>query len=681
VKIFLLTSFLFAFQLLAAEEWKIEAGSQWKAVDMHDLAVKPSTALDFSFLVEPGEAGQHGFLQINAKGQFVFEKRPDVPVRFWCASQLPENSKQVEWLAEQLRLNGYNAVRSTFLDDLLMDGSKEVCVFNPAKVDLWERYTAALKKRGIYLFIDASTWDLFATSKYWQPGGFTSNRNLVKLYYDEPTREIWMKGVRQIFEHVNPYTGLALKDDPQVILVQMRNESGLGFKQSREPDPGLDKPFREWLKKRYVNREAWAAAWGSNLAVNVTFDNVVEPSTHDASPAGKDLQRFFTDIEQSTYLWGAAFMRSIGIKVPIMDYNVGTSMQSILTRNVLPFVDNHTYHDHNTKYISSGSTILGDNDVAQKLQTYRRIITTRALGKPFTMTEWGGYFWNQYRHHDGMTFPAYLAFNDTQLLDQHGTPVAPFARGIRPVSVATDPTDKAGERMAAFLYARGDVLPSPHHIEIRLDEQKVFNTLNASYSMSFDLTPLALLAGFGNRVVGGAHSAPVAQYIPDLVLDVKEGQKIKTTRYAELATVEPDGDEMEKYVEQLRQKGVLDKANHTDVPANIFESDTEQLYLDAKHARFALNSPRSQGVCLPNGPCAMTVGEIEVENQGACMTLLLTSLSSDPISSSKRLLLILSGDALNTDMVFTDQTCKKLVNIGKGPALARVLEVNLRAHL
>jgi hypothetical protein len=41
--------------------------------------------------------------------------------------------------------------------------------------------------------------------------------------------------------------------------------------------------------------------------------------TDTAGPAGKDLQRFFTDIEQSTYLWGAAFMRSIGIKVPIMD--------------------------------------------------------------------------------------------------------------------------------------------------------------------------------------------------------------------------------------------------------------------------------------------------------------------------------------------------------------------------
>ena len=678
-----------------AAEWRTKADDNWKQIDLQDLSIKPGTALDFSFLVEKGEAGQYGFLKIDDKGRFVFEKRPDVPVRFFCAPEIPLSRITTpfgDWdkLAEQIRLAGYNSVRAHFLDQELMWDSKTENVFNPEMVDRWDRYTTALKKRGIYLTIDASSsWAAFSIYKSWEK---QSEPVMMKtrLYYDNKAREIWMKGVRQIFEHVNPYTGMALKDDPQVIWVALRNEPGLNFLMSgkRFADPGMVKPFREWLKKRYSSRTAWAAAWGSALGVNVTFETVGLPSPKGKGPAYADLQRFFTDIEQETYLWGAAFMRNVGVKVPVVDYNNGASMQSIIARDVMPFVDNHVYHDHPSSFISPGAKMTCDNSLERQIGDFRWIIPTKLLGRPFTFTEWGGVFWNPYRHHDGMTFAAYAAFQDWQLLAQHATPVWPSLAidgekwgYIVPFMVAKDPPVKANERMTAFLFARRDVTPSPHLVELRLDARTLYSQMNAGDTASYSLTPMALLAGFGSRVEGGQHSAPRAPYTPDLIITPDGGTEIKTVDGAELTEVKGAGTGTEMFVKLLRQKKVLDNHNRTDLSKNIFESDTQELYLEAGTRRFALRTPRSQGVCLPDGPGSSSVGEIEVENHGACMTLMLSSLSSEPIASSRRLLLILSGDALNSNMVFEDESRKTLINIGQAPVIVRLLDVILRARL
>ncbi len=678
-----------------AGSFKITPNQDWQPIDLSDLSIKPGTALDFSFLVEKGKAGQHGFLQINAKGQFVFEKRPEVPVRFYCAPGLPGGKGEipfgnVETLAEQIRLAGYNSIRAHFLDDFLMTGSKVEGEFNPQMVVRWERFTAALKQRGIYLVIDASTsWSAFTTTGAWEKGA-RDVRMKTRLYYDPKARELWMKGVRQLFEHVNPYTGMALKDDPQVLWVAMRNEATLNFQMIPSKfDPGMVKPFREWLKKRYSTREAWAAAWGAALGANVTFETVELPKLAQTGPVGADLQRFFTDIEQETWFWGVAFLRGIGLKCLLNDYNFGASMQDIIARDVLPFVDNHVYHDHNTAYVSPGSEMECDNAIQRQNPSIRWISPARALGRPFTITEWGGYFWNPYRYYEGPLFAAYAALQDWQLLAQHTDPVIPSlaatpgdkAPYILPVRVGKDPAAKANDRMAAFLFARGDVMPSPHRVEIRLDANTLYGRLDAKRSISASLTPLALLSGFGSRVVEGKKSAPLAPYTPDLVITPESGTAVKMVDGAELTTAAGVAANTEKLVAQLRQKGVLEKGNRTDISKQVFESDTRQLLLDARQRSFAINTPRSQGVCLPAGPFKVSVGEIEVENKGACLSLMLASLSEAPIASSKRLLLILSGNALNRDMTFKDSSMKTLVSIGKGPALVRLLQLQLSARL
>ena len=126
---------------------------------------------------------------------------------------------------------------------------------------------------------------------------------------------------------------------------------------------------------------------------------------------------------------------------------------------------------------------------------------------------------------------------------------------------------------------------------------------------------------------------------------------------------------------------MLAKNNRTDTTAAFYESDTQEISFDGNHNRFIVRTPRSLGVCLPKGPDLAEVRELTVENLGASLALLLSSLTSDPIASSQRLLLVLSGNALNSDMVFEDATMGKLVHIGKAPTLMQALNVRLSIRL
>ncbi|MEI6196658.1 MAG: beta-galactosidase, partial [Verrucomicrobiota bacterium] len=430
--------------------------------------------------MEKGEAGQHGFAFINRKGEFAFEKQPDVPVRFFCAPQLASSdSAGIEELAEQIRLAGYNVVRPHFLDDFLMKGSTEDLAFNPKALDTWERYTAALKKRGIYLCMDATTsWSAYTTISAWDPKA-SAVRLKSRLYYDPKMRDHWEKGVRQLFEHVNPYTGVALKDEPQVMAVGLRNEPGFNFILAgvKAFDPDIVIPFRKWLKKNYATTADLRRAWGTSLKDDETLDTVALPSLKGKGPDTRDLQRYFTDAERETFLWGAKKLRDMGVRVPVYDYNIEGSIQSSIARDVMPFVDNHAYSDHPSgPWLQAGQQITQENPVGAGCSIIRWITSTRQWGRPLTCTEWGNPFWNQWRHEGAFTVAAYAAFQNWQFLGQHASPIAFSGRGsITPFQVASDPPAKANERMAAFLFVRGDVQPSTHKVEVKLDANTLFD--------------------------------------------------------------------------------------------------------------------------------------------------------------------------------------------------------------
>lgn len=679
------------------EVWKSVADENWKPVNQADLEVKAGTALDLTALFgTPTEAGRNGFSEINKKGELVFAKKPDQPVRFFCLSTVMgsypiSTPEEIDRFALQASRAGYNLCRPHFLDIFLMKDSTKDLDFNAKQLDLWDRLSAALKKQGVYLYIDASTsWAAYYAMAH--PWGKESHEKRLKsrLYYDEAARAHWKTGVKKFFEHVNPYTGVALKDEPQVVVVQLRNEAGLNFLMnlSNSFDPGMVEPFRKWLAKRYGTTEKLAAAWTVTekgqtvcaLAKGQTLETVALPPVNGRGPDTKDLQQFFVEIERETYAWLAQTIREIGVKVPVFDYNVGTSVQTSLARDAMPLVDNHSYHDHPTSYIEPGSSEGGGNAISTGLGFYQILAGTRQWGRPYFCSEWGYCFWNRYRYQTGLTIPVYAALQGWQMQTHFSDPVLlSVARPIKTFTIYNDPALKSAEYMAALFYRRGDVQTSPHRVEVFIDPKTLPATFALQDSLPFSVTQLSLITGLGVRIADWPGAAPRGDYRADWRV-VPEGGEVITVRdgVQEVKGGGP-GTGGKSLIAKLKSLGVLSADNRTDVEKGFYESDTRQVTLDQAARQIRVVTPGSEGANLLEDNAWVQLGRLSARNlSDSGATVFVGSLTSQPVGESRRLLLIVASDALNSGMVFDDHYRHKLLQLGTPPVLARVARVEVR---
>lgn len=692
---------LFAFSLAHAAEgdaastgrWKAVANENWKAVEFGDIQVKPGTALDLSALVESGVAGQHGFARINPKGELVFEKQPDKPLRLYVASAgmeyfEPKTPEEIEAYAEQARLAGYNLVRPHFLDHMLMIETTEDLVLNPRELDRWDRLSAALKKRGIYLYFDITTsWAPFYAMPRkgynWAKEGYV-RKFKSRTTWDPAAQEHWKRATKQLLEHVNPYTGVALKDEPQVVFFQLRNEASFQFlmdtsAQGDTLPQELLSPLRQWLQKKYGTIDALLKAWaGDPLIAGKTikeFSDIPYPTGKGMSPSSTDLWRFLTGLEVETYQWMNAYMRQLGARVPGLDLNVGVAFALNLSRSALPIVDSHAYHDHPTTYISPGSTETNESPAAKNIDHFTWLNEVRQLDRPLVISEWGNPYWNSWRHEAGLGVPAYASLQGWQMICHHAEPIAlKISIPLRPFKIAYDLPNKAGEYMGALLYARGDVAASTHTVQITLDPEGVFTRWGGSGYMPPALRRLSLLTRCGLLVESFSSTLPGAPVKPDMTLRIApDSRNLIITAPADSATkTTPDSDTLNA---ALRKNGILSAKNRSDASSGIYESDTGQLLLNIPKKLITIDTPLSQGACLNTGVAPVTLGDWSFTNHGAPVTAFASSLDRQPFATSKRMLLIAVGDALNTGATFESESRLKLVELGTLPVLAQVLDV------
>lgn len=686
-----------------------QANDQWQPVNQDDLLVQQGTALDFSFLND-APAGKHGPVIINRDGRLAFARKPKLPVRFLCNNDnMPwfqySSDAEIEAFAEQMQRAGYNVWRPHSLDSFLMSRATEDGVPNPERFAVWDRVASAMKKRGIYLYLDLTTYGYYFNRSAWSEEG-RIQRWRTRCYWDPALREMWRTGVRALLTHVNPQTGLALKDDPQVLVMQLRNEAGLIFllhleeKQSKlEPDPGIVAAFREWLRKQYQTtdglRKAWTVSQGGkticHLKAGQTIDNITLPSFWSDTPPTRDLYRFVTDAERETALWLMNVVKNeIGAKALVTDYNVGTWAAMALSRDVLPVVDNHAYHEHPSAYMEKGSHQIGSSTLATFPKPPGNYLLglagSRHLGGPFFVSEVGQPFWNPWRHEIGLFLPAFASLQDWQLISQFSgaVPLKATERNRHPIrcfNLGIDPPCKAAERISALLYRRGDVLASPHRIEVKLDPRNAFEKLNGWRSLPSAATQLALLAGFGVNVEAMPDAAPRASFRPSLSLNPGEGDAVAFEIGAEKTTGSAgDTPAAQQWVKTLRDRKVLSRNNRTDLSTGVFESGTGQVYWNSQGGRLEVVTPFSEGACLTAKNPKAVLPVLTAIGEGVPMTVFLGSLDHKQLDRSRRLLLIAAADAVNSGLSFSDEKHQVLDRVGSLPVLARVfkLEVSLK---
>ena len=384
-------------------------------------------------------AGAHGFLRRQGN-DFVFED--GTKVNFWaiCASMtetLEAQRQQAGFYAK----HGINMIRQHPLESVLgtLKGRAGNRYFDPVKLDKWDKWFSILKDSGIYM-----TWSIFYHHVVLADQGTDTN-----LYNELPNRgggkdtygfatfieeyqDSQWEYVNLLLNHVNPYTGLAYKDDPALAIIECRNEDSVFFhnplgdkfvKGLASPNHGsrLKLMWQQWLKGQYGNDTALANAWGTGLKNNIIRnsdgsvrsrpDSVNETNMYiyaawemekDGPYSNKqkerkrmgDFIRFLAETQRNCYETYQRRLRNISYKAVTVStaWKAGgpaASAANLWTDDAMEAIDRHNYFGGG----SGGHSITtGSVNNSTHLNKAGRGILSSGLwaieGKPFIMTEW-----------------------------------------------------------------------------------------------------------------------------------------------------------------------------------------------------------------------------------------------------------------------------------------------------
>ncbi|MGB3513207.1 MAG: hypothetical protein WBA93_29140 [Microcoleaceae cyanobacterium] len=219
--------------------------------------------LDLRYLNET-VAGESGFIRLSADGD-DFVKGDGKPIRFWAVNSYVwrKNSEALTDHARFLAKRGVNLVRWHGQISPKDENSQLTEIDRQAREQLWQ-YVAAMKKQGIYMTV-SPYWAMAAKPKSnW--GIPRDSKNLQGLLFFDPELQAAYKGwLRELLEPVNPYTGIALKDETAIAILQLQNEDSLLFWtfnniQGRDLDI-LRGQFSDWLKQKYGDLTKASTSW------------------------------------------------------------------------------------------------------------------------------------------------------------------------------------------------------------------------------------------------------------------------------------------------------------------------------------------------------------------------------------------------------------------------------------
>lgn len=657
---------------------KAGSGEEWYPVKEVSQIIQEGSPLDFSYLVE-GMAGEHGRVAINSFGHFTFSDLASRQQRFLCAStDLTEitggfpSHQMAELYVKQLKIRGYNLVRIHSIEAYLMTGRNKDFDFNSERLDRFFYFLSLLKKEGIYWLINGLTSQNGAYGGV-QPNRWVKKHELkLKLYYDEQSKKHWKELVAKLWNKKNPYTKLSVLEDPALFGMILVNENGLNFLLRKGVPKPLKQAFNVFLKEKYSSTQKLKKAWGKELKANEKLElgSVEAPkSVKKRSLRQMDFQRFIHFKEKELANWQIAYLRSIGYQGLITGYNNWYSLSASKGRSLFDWIDMHYYHDENFMW-SPDFKMKQTSSLSDDLKYLRHLSASAELGKPFTVSEHGHAFWNNYRYESGLVFSAIASLQDWDMICQYSqgaidlsfappTSRASRKKAIYAYNIGMDPVLRAGETLTALLFLRGDVSPSKNLVIVDYSGEKWLSGSGFDH-VSDNFNKLSFLSKLR---LDFDDPRGVDKYKRVLT----EGELHQFLRVARLNV----------NIDLLKKKHFLSSENMTDVMLNnnIFNSDTNEILFDANKSLFQVNSPRTLAT-LVKPEEDIGVGNIFLKSTSSEGMFALSSLDGLPVKNSSKLLIILTSNARNTNMVLSDND-RKLEKLGTFPVLIKRLSLEM----
>lgn len=657
----------------------------WKAYRMSSPVVKADTALDLSAEVD-APAGELGRLTVSERGELVFEKEPDKPVRllgFNGMKNLFETQDNEEFkarareFARAARRQGYRLFRlHALLDRWLCQDSANDMEINPFYLDRWDYLISELKKEGIYVYLVVFSFHLYAKSA--DNARTFADRTLHKMmmYLDGKWEmDRFRYAVNTLFRHVNPYTGMAWKDDPVIAFVEYYNEQALGLggrirpmlKQNPEAERHLLKYWRAFLEKKY----------GRPMK-----DAPIPPSSE--GKAGNDFALFWQERAVQCAKQCEAIIRAAGYRGLVTNFSAAKNLGHSAARwEIAPVVDIHAYFNHPSNWMRRGSIIAQNSSIAAATGYWKNANSVKLTGRPFLCGEYNHCFWNPYRYELGMVYGGYSALQGYGALMVHEQAVllddSAASAPVNCFSVGNSPLLRASQFLTACLFQRGDVRTSPHQVSLLVPRKFWTIDANAEKGVSSSQAMLGLLAGYGllfpeEKAAPGVSARPAS----DLVLPISGSAGIETHGWF-TEVVESQGGEfsLDAAVKTMREKGILSRSNRTAPERGIFQSDTEELTLERRTSKLQILTPRTEAICMKGGT-QEELRSFRIRKNTADSCVALCAIDGRKLAESSRMILLYMTEEANSNMILSANRAA-LIEAGGSPVLTRtgILELEL----
>lgn len=586
------------------ERFGIADASLWP-VDNVDWKTAP---VDLSFMNTPEiPAGKRGFVTVDgSRLQFA----DGSAARFWgtnvAAYSLFGTSKDVvRQQAKRLSALGFNLVRlhhhdSPWVNPNIFGNAKtasDTRQLDAQSLDQLDWWIKCLKDEGIYVWLDLHAQRMF------KPGdnilGFDEMRkgkevaDLKGYSYVNPSIQEAMKRFNAAYvTHINPYTGLAHKDEPAIAAMLITNENDVTGHFGNNLLPDKQVPEHNRLYTAQANK--FAGTHG------LPPDKVWRSWEHGPS------KLFLNDLEQRFNVLMLEQLRALGVKVPIATTSSwgNNPLSALPALTAGDVVDVHAY---------GGEGQLEKNPLVGSNQTHW-MSAAHVVGKPMTVTEWNA---EPFPTPDRHTLPLFVAATASHQgwsgLMQYAYTQEP-QRGPGTASnwhANNDPALLATLPAAALMYRQG-------HVQ------------EATTTYVFDPGAEMLF----NQAISSATS-------PALRTAAERGK---------LMIAMPQTKELPWLGKSSIPKGAIVLRDPTkavlDVNATEAMSDTGEIVHNWAKGTYTINTARTQAAMGWLGDTVITLKDVTIKPTTPNATLAVQSLDGAPIARSHDLLISLGTRAV-----------------------------------
>jgi hypothetical protein len=614
--------------------------------------------LDLRYLNEK-TAGEHGYIRMAADGN-SFLRGDGTPIRFWPVSEfgyeIPDSNIQRH--AHFLAQTGVNMVRYHVCLNAKGKGTL-LYDFDLAKIRQVWRFIAAMKKEGIYATISPFWPNRYYMGEWipeeWGLESYSGNTDLWGMFYFSDTlRSAYKTWTRAMYTLTNPFTGIALKDDPAVAIIEIMTEDGVFWWSMDEcMTPGLKKlilkKYRQWLINRYGSVRDAFAAWGDavlpgdslelSCADIYSIQQMTLPQEGYKAIRIRDQVRFYAETQYAVYKEIYDFYRNeLGCKQLINTMNWTAADAGRLldlerwTNTAAEVIATNRYYDpghdgeNNGWRIDPGHVYVGTSALYNPLKIPLNI--KQVDRHPFIITESGWNTPHKYMAEGPFLVAAYQSLTGLDgfywfcITDEHYAPFPyfsqyPLANGQFPLHRWTcSLPGMLGQFPANALLFRQGYLKEGEPV---IEEKKSFESLiNRDISKICELRsydPNRAEGKAGNHIINQSEFNPLAFLAGPVKVDF-------TTRESSIR--------------------VNDKLPSLINPkTSTVKSITGQHELNYSQGICKVNSPKAKGVCgfLLKAGSDFSLDGVRIKSTNEYAAVWIVSLDDKPLDQSKKILI------------------------------------------